>query len=597
MFNKRTLGSFLLASTVLCNVSAFAAQQAVNVGIVANDHTGDPLHTAFGKINSNFNELYNCNQLVASSTITKSGCQLSLAAGAVLGNLGFTPARPGINSDITGLTGIAGQVTATYGLSGAAASDIFTTKVTVTDPTTEIRPTTFNTTLKINGDNVWSTFGVTGNLFVDPKLYQSTGTAKHLAGILGIASLYSSVPWFQGCVVGVSCPGYVEALNGGEFLATMGTGGEVGNARDVLLHAPSFSFPTLPGALINNWFGVYSDGCFSGGNAAMCYYLADQTVNYSGFGTLTPIAALEAYGYNYTSTATGTIKNGIVCISTSAVQSGKPGITPWATVTSAHITGVVHIGSAARSDVPNGQFCYNTDDATAQTYTTPETLTFNNVFRGFLTQNASQTGRAGYYYTIGTASQAISGGTEMGYDTTLPLGSYWALNLVNAVGTPVDIVYARTTGPMSYNGGTLPRVIGMDVGYTSVGSVPTVNNAFNLAVGPAGIISDGGFSGGGAAPTIVPGSCGGTVVFADGASNSVGSFTLPAACVNSGGVTFGLAFNRNALGWVCKIANLTNPAAVLDQSDYTNLTAKFKGNTNAGDRFTYECMSFGYPTF
>lgn len=33
-------------------------QQTINVGATANDGTGDPLRTAFTKINANFTELY-----------------------------------------------------------------------------------------------------------------------------------------------------------------------------------------------------------------------------------------------------------------------------------------------------------------------------------------------------------------------------------------------------------------------------------------------------------------------------------------------------------------------------------------------------------
>jgi len=35
------------------------AQQTINIGTVANDGTGDPLRTAFDKVNDNFTELYN----------------------------------------------------------------------------------------------------------------------------------------------------------------------------------------------------------------------------------------------------------------------------------------------------------------------------------------------------------------------------------------------------------------------------------------------------------------------------------------------------------------------------------------------------------
>lgn len=35
------------------------AKQTINIGRVANDKSGDPLRTAFDKINQNFTELYN----------------------------------------------------------------------------------------------------------------------------------------------------------------------------------------------------------------------------------------------------------------------------------------------------------------------------------------------------------------------------------------------------------------------------------------------------------------------------------------------------------------------------------------------------------
>ena len=34
------------------------AQQSINIGSAANDGTGDPLRTAFDKINDNFSEIY-----------------------------------------------------------------------------------------------------------------------------------------------------------------------------------------------------------------------------------------------------------------------------------------------------------------------------------------------------------------------------------------------------------------------------------------------------------------------------------------------------------------------------------------------------------
>ena len=47
------------------------AQQTINIGTSANDGTGDPLRTAFDKINDNFTELY--SETAADSQITISG--------------------------------------------------------------------------------------------------------------------------------------------------------------------------------------------------------------------------------------------------------------------------------------------------------------------------------------------------------------------------------------------------------------------------------------------------------------------------------------------------------------------------------------------
>ncbi len=34
------------------------AKQTINIGVAANDNTGDPLRTAFTKINDNFDDIY-----------------------------------------------------------------------------------------------------------------------------------------------------------------------------------------------------------------------------------------------------------------------------------------------------------------------------------------------------------------------------------------------------------------------------------------------------------------------------------------------------------------------------------------------------------
>lgn len=49
------------------------AKQLINIGTSANDGTGDPLRTAFDKINDNFNELYSVSAAGSGNNIAISG--------------------------------------------------------------------------------------------------------------------------------------------------------------------------------------------------------------------------------------------------------------------------------------------------------------------------------------------------------------------------------------------------------------------------------------------------------------------------------------------------------------------------------------------
>ena len=52
-------------------------QQSINIGSAANDGTGDPLRTAFDKINDNFNEIYDKLGGASLSNITLSGSTIT----------------------------------------------------------------------------------------------------------------------------------------------------------------------------------------------------------------------------------------------------------------------------------------------------------------------------------------------------------------------------------------------------------------------------------------------------------------------------------------------------------------------------------------
>ena len=59
------------------------AKQVINIGAVANDGTGDPLRTAFDKVNDNFTELYSDDAGDVGSIIAGTGISVDQATGDV----------------------------------------------------------------------------------------------------------------------------------------------------------------------------------------------------------------------------------------------------------------------------------------------------------------------------------------------------------------------------------------------------------------------------------------------------------------------------------------------------------------------------------
>jgi len=59
------------------------AQQTINIGTVANDGTGDPLRTAFDKVNDNFTELYADDAGDVNSVNAGTGISVDQTTGAV----------------------------------------------------------------------------------------------------------------------------------------------------------------------------------------------------------------------------------------------------------------------------------------------------------------------------------------------------------------------------------------------------------------------------------------------------------------------------------------------------------------------------------
>ena len=64
------------------------AKQTINIGLAANDGSGDPLRTAFDKINDNFTEVYDDIAALQGSTLTAADLVRSKLAVAATGTVG-----------------------------------------------------------------------------------------------------------------------------------------------------------------------------------------------------------------------------------------------------------------------------------------------------------------------------------------------------------------------------------------------------------------------------------------------------------------------------------------------------------------------------
>jgi hypothetical protein len=84
------------------------AKQTINIGTTANDGTGDPLRTAFDKVNDNFTELYSDDAGDVGSIIAGTGISVDQATGDVT----ITNDSPDQTVTLTASTGM--SITGTY---------------------------------------------------------------------------------------------------------------------------------------------------------------------------------------------------------------------------------------------------------------------------------------------------------------------------------------------------------------------------------------------------------------------------------------------------------------------------------------------------
>jgi hypothetical protein len=95
------------------------AKQTINIGAAANDGTGDPIRTAFGKVNDNFTEIYTANTGVNTGDQNLAAYATTAAVAA-----GYQP----LDSD---LTAIAALTTTAYGRALLSTADAPTLRTAI----------------------------------------------------------------------------------------------------------------------------------------------------------------------------------------------------------------------------------------------------------------------------------------------------------------------------------------------------------------------------------------------------------------------------------------------------------------------------------
>ena len=122
------------------------AKQTINIGTTANDGTGDPLRTAFDKVNSNFTELYNDDAGDVNSVNAGTGISVDQTTGDVT----VTNTAPDQTVSLTDGTGI--STSGTY-------PNFTITNTGTLDTTTDNGATTTNS-ITVGGLHVNSTGAV-----------------------------------------------------------------------------------------------------------------------------------------------------------------------------------------------------------------------------------------------------------------------------------------------------------------------------------------------------------------------------------------------------------------------------------------------------
>lgn len=290
------------------------AKQTVNIGVSANDNTGDPLRTAFDKLNDNFDEVYAAGPVGTNITVSSN----TIASTNTNGNIDLNPAGTG--------------------------------KVLINGPMDANGVVTLNSSATITG-NIKPTANVTYNIGSDTEAYDEIhGNVLHVGSLI-LREVDTQLEIFRtddstNAILSGNSTTAGSVLNNGNTVVALTQDGPI------TFFAGTYATGT-PNTVINSGNittpAVVATGNVTGGNIVTAGKITDGAL-ISDSGTVTGVVALTASGAvtgGSLTDGTATLSSGALSSATTVTASGAVtggSLTDGtATLTSGAVTGATNI--------------------------------------------------------------------------------------------------------------------------------------------------------------------------------------------------------------------------------------------------------------
>ena len=339
------------------------AKQTVNIGVSANDNTGDPLRTAFDKLNDNFDEVYAAGPVGTNITISSN----TIASTNTNGNIELNPAGTG-RVIINGPLDLAGVI--------SIDSTNLTGNIIPSAANTYTVGSTTNTYAQVHQEEAHVGGLILKEVGTQLEIFRADGVTNAI--LSGNSTTSGSVLNNGNTVVALTEDGPITF-----FAGTYATGTPVTVINEGNITTPA----------------VVASGNVTAGNLVTSGSITAGSFNLSG--ALTGITDI---------TATGTVTAGTFTDGTATVTAGAvSGVTTLAT------TGEATLASATVSDLTAGRVVYaGTDGALTDEAGLEYNETTNTLLAGNIATPGTVTGDTLTDGTVTINSGIISGIASVG---------------------------------------------------------------------------------------------------------------------------------------------------------------------------------------